>query len=277
MLTSKKLLIAAICYAFAGHCNVMYGMNNNANNQQRGLFATSSQATALPPTEEEKGSKAVSEGGYGNTLSRTALMDVIYLRPAVAIAFINECVAVDQKSSDGVTALMFAAAHGSPNIVKALLEKGADVNLKDSSGRTALMIATSDGNLDVVKELLAKDADVNAQNNNGSTALHMLIEYIGQKYTVGSNVVPMYKLIIELLKHGAKTSIINNFGETPLDQAQNSMFNDLDPKMTISKKVIMPRVIALIIKSRKKYLADRMSILKTYMIPDIAKSIVSEY
>jgi len=52
-------------------------------------------------------------------------------------------------------------------VVQALLAKGADVNDKDSNGETALMWASRFGHLGVVQVLLAKGADVNAKMGNG--------------------------------------------------------------------------------------------------------------
>jgi len=49
---------------------------------------------------------------------------------------------VNEKDTEGTTALMAAVSEGRIDIVKVLIEKGADVNIKDHSGFTALAMAT---------------------------------------------------------------------------------------------------------------------------------------
>ncbi len=46
---------------------------------------------------------------------------------------------IDFQDIDRATALMYASTHGSTEIVKFLIEKGADVNIKSFIGSTALM------------------------------------------------------------------------------------------------------------------------------------------
>lgn len=48
---------------------------------------------------------------------------------------------VNNKRSDGITALMAAAVGGHAKVVKLLVEKGADLNEKDQEGLTALINA----------------------------------------------------------------------------------------------------------------------------------------
>ncbi len=140
MSTLKKLLIAAVCCAVAGHCSVMYGMNDGANDPWRGLFATSSQPTTLPHTEElfraivfgnaKEVSRLIGIGANVNaTVGRIDLMDTgrIY------------------RYDTGMTALMCAAGQGNLGIVKELLKQGANVNAQDKVGYTALMYALSLG------------------------------------------------------------------------------------------------------------------------------------
>ena len=70
--------------------------------------------------------------------------------------------AVDAKdAARGQTALMWAAAEGHAEVVRALLAAGADLRARVPSGMTALLFAVREGRLDVVRVLLAAGADVN--------------------------------------------------------------------------------------------------------------------
>ena len=98
----------------------------------------------------------------------------------------------DGEGQAGLTALMLAAAYGSANKVRLLLDAGAEINARDDAGMTALMKASRDGHFDVVKVLLERKADINAKNSHGVTALY----WASKKG---------HTQIIKLLKtHGAK-------------------------------------------------------------------------
>lgn len=80
---------------------------------------------------------------------------------------INSIIREDKK-----TALMEAAATGSPKVVKLLIDAGADVNARDINGFTPLLFwGGRDDTLEVGKLLIAAKADVNAKNNLGETVL----------------------------------------------------------------------------------------------------------
>jgi ankyrin repeat protein len=75
----------------------------------------------------------------------------------------------DTKDSRGTTPLMYAAALGNPDTMKALIDAGADVNAKNDFDITALMwCATEEAK---VRLLLGKGADVNARSKQGITPL----------------------------------------------------------------------------------------------------------
>ena len=78
---------------------------------------------------------------------------------------------VNAKDKRGTTPLMYAAAYGSADAVKILIEAGADVNSKNAFDATALMWAVND--LDKVRLLLTKGADVNARSKMGRSPLLM--------------------------------------------------------------------------------------------------------
>ncbi|MBZ5590751.1 MAG: ankyrin repeat domain-containing protein [Acidobacteriia bacterium] len=76
---------------------------------------------------------------------------------------------VNLKDRHGATPLMYAAAVGSVDAVKALLAKGADAKAKNSFDATPLMWGVT--NLDKVRLLVDAGADVNARSKQGMTPL----------------------------------------------------------------------------------------------------------
>ena len=73
------------------------------------------------------------------------------------------------------TALTMAAARGVPEIVKALLERGADSTARNELGYTALMQAAYSDYIDAeaVRVLLAHGADIHVQASDGETPLSL--------------------------------------------------------------------------------------------------------
>ena len=78
---------------------------------------------------------------------------------------------MNAKDKRGTTALMYAAAYGSAEAVKVLLDAGADVNSRNAFDATALMWSVNDSGK--VALLLAKGADVNAKSKMGRSPLLM--------------------------------------------------------------------------------------------------------
>lgn len=76
---------------------------------------------------------------------------------------------VDTRDRRGTTPLMYAAAVGSQDAIKLLVEAGADVNAKNAFDATPLMWAA--GDIAKVRLLLAKGAGVNARSKVGRTPL----------------------------------------------------------------------------------------------------------
>jgi ankyrin repeat protein len=71
-----------------------------------------------------------------------------------------------QLVSRGQTVLMTAARTGNPEVVAALIDKGAEVNAREwQLGETALMWAASENHAAVVKLLVARGAEVDARSN----------------------------------------------------------------------------------------------------------------
>lgn len=78
---------------------------------------------------------------------------------------------LEQRDSMGRTALMFASTGDNAATVNLLLESGADVNTVDTNeGFTPLMYAAAEGHVDVVKALLQHDADPSLRDTDGDSA-----------------------------------------------------------------------------------------------------------
>ena len=77
---------------------------------------------------------------------------------------------VDARNKYGETALMLAAASGSLELVRLLVDHGANINLP---GWNPLIYAAWRGQTEVVRYLLSKGADIDAVSPNGISALMM--------------------------------------------------------------------------------------------------------
>jgi uncharacterized protein (DUF433 family) len=112
-----------------------------------------------------------------------------------------------------------------PKILRLLIDKGADLNLEarldnfptnNEQMRTALQYAARYGRTESLKILIAAKADLNAQNSvTRRTALHEAV--------VGNQV----DAVRRLLKAGAKTTLKDGEGRTPLQVAVRLERTDL--------------------------------------------------
>lgn len=124
------------------------------------------------------------------------------------LAFLKSMPRSDIESRDarGATPLMHAAAFGSAEAMKLLLDKGAMVNAKNTFDATALLWAAGDA----VKAhmLIDHNADVNAQSKQGRTPLMIAARTDGNSAIVGL-----------LLSKGADPRPSDALGVTALHQA----------------------------------------------------------
>jgi ankyrin repeat protein len=112
---------------------------------------------------------------------------------------------VDQRSSDGTTALHWAVYHNDVGLIDRLLAAHADVNARNDYGSTPLSEAAVVGNVSVIEKLLKAGADVEAANADGQTALMIVART--------SNVEAARVLI----SHGAKVNAREQWrGQTAL-------------------------------------------------------------
>ena len=124
-----------------------------------------------------------------------------------------------RRGEAGQTPLVLAAGAGNPQAMRLLVAAGADLELPTDEGYTPLMIAGGLGIFEprteaqyraaaeTVKTAIELGANVNAVARNGWTALH------GAAYNGADDVIQA------LVKGGAKTEILDSFGQTPLSIA----------------------------------------------------------
>jgi ankyrin repeat protein len=70
-----------------------------------------------------------------------------------------DCTTSNGSTRDRETALIFAAAMGSVELVQALLDRGADINAKTNLGATALRLAAAQHHRAIVQLLRARGAE----------------------------------------------------------------------------------------------------------------------
>src|ERR1041385_7339047 len=117
------------------------------------------------------------------------------------------------KDDHGVTPLMFAAAAGSAEAMKLLLDKGADPKAVNMFGSTALMWCATD--LAKVRLLVDRGADVKAVSKQGRTALQLA--------AMSDHSADIVRL---LLAKGADPKAVDGMQMTTLNAA--TLGNDLD-------------------------------------------------
>ena len=109
---------------------------------------------------------------------------------------------------------MFSMDH--PEIVRALIEKGANVNAKyPETGESVLMLMVLGDYLENVKSVLAGGADVNARDDHGNSALIL---------AAANNKLEFAKALLE---KGADVNAKAHNGETPLSVAKQNGFSKM--------------------------------------------------
>ena len=112
---------------------------------------------------------------------------------------------VNQRSSDGTTALHWAVYNDDETLVATLLDAGADADARNDYGSSPLAEAAVTGNVRVMRALLEAGAEVESANADGQTALMVVART--------SNVEAAQLL----LKRGAKVDVREKWrGQTAL-------------------------------------------------------------
>jgi ankyrin repeat protein len=102
---------------------------------------------------------------------------------------------------------MRAVAEKHPEVVRALIDRGADVRARSKGGFTALLFASQQGEVASAKMLLAAGADVNATTPKNGTALVVAAASGREEFA------------IFLLEHGADPNAADAYGVTALHYA----------------------------------------------------------
>jgi len=157
---------------------------------------------------------------------------------------------VDSRDREGRTALLLATRADHVETARILIGAGADVNAKDSISDSPYLYAAAEGRLEILAMTLAHGADLRSTNRYGGTGLipaahhgHVEAVYMLLKTRIDIDHVnrlgwtalleavvlgdggPAYSEIVEaLVNAGAKTSIADREGITPLEHARRRGF-----------------------------------------------------
>ena len=110
--------------------------------------------------------------------------------------------------SEGATPFLAAAATGNAVLMKELIERGADPKAIKPDGSGAVLLAASSHKLDAVQMAVELGLDVNQAPKGRPTPLHAAVK-------AGANDMVQY-----LVDHGADLKAKDNFGRTPLEEAE---------------------------------------------------------
>jgi len=88
-----------------------------------------------------------------------------------ALALLKDGADARARSSDGTTALHWAAHHGDLELAKRLLKRGADANARNDYGSTPMQEAAIRGDAELLRVLLKAGADPHTTNDDGETVL----------------------------------------------------------------------------------------------------------
>lgn len=128
-------------------------------------------------------------------------------------AGLDEGVSASAAGTGMITPLMNAAAIGSVDAMKMLIDRGADVNAVNTYGSTALMMSVTDAKK--VRLLLDHGANVNVAARSGRTAL-----------IIASFANPSAEVVRMLLARGANVAVMDQRKVTPLNAA--TFGNDIE-------------------------------------------------
>lgn len=142
-----------------------------------------------------------------NDKGRLAFHRAIKGRNIPIIEFFLQYININEPDAKGNTALHIAAKHGTPDLVKFLLSKGANPFAVNKFGATALHLSIKKGQKEIVPLLLNKE-NINHPDNEGNTPLHIAASK------------GLLNILTLLLEEGeANPNLRNVDGRLPLDLA----------------------------------------------------------
>jgi len=129
------------------------------------------------------------------------------------IALINAGANPNARDTTGKSVLSYAVYLKQPEIIAALVAKGADVNAPSETGdggnpAPPIFMAIKTGNLALVQQLIAAGANVNVLDGQGSTPLHRAVLVQPAEYATS--------LVTTLLRAGADANAMRPNGGAPL-------------------------------------------------------------
>lgn len=138
-------------------------------------------------------------------------MKAVYATSENDVALINELIAsgldvnqLDAEMSNN-TLLHIAAIHGSDDVAKLLLEKGANVNARNQDGYAPIHFALRNENDSTAQIFLDHGADVNQSDKHGNTVLHYAVQH------------KLVDFAYNLIDRGANANQCNYDGMLPSD------------------------------------------------------------
>lgn len=108
-----------------------------------------------------------------------------------ALGHIEAGADINQRMSDGTSALHWAVYQRKPALVKALIDAGAEVNVRNDYGSSPMSEAAVTGDVAIIRLLLAAGADVESPTREGQTALMSVV------------MTPQVEAAALLIEHGA--------------------------------------------------------------------------
>ncbi|AMY07977.1 ankyrin repeat protein [Luteitalea pratensis] len=156
---------------------------------------------------------------------RTALLVATHANTVgAARALIEAGADVNAKDDIHDSAYLYAGASGHLEILKMTLEHGADLKSTNRYGGTALIPAAERGHVDTVRTLIDAGVDVDHVNNLGWTAL---LEAV----ILGDGGVSHARIVQLLVKAGARVSLADRDGVTPLGHARSRGFRTIENEL----------------------------------------------
>lgn len=125
-----------------------------------------------------------------------------------------------------MTAFLVAAETGDVTMIQELVQLGADPTAKLPDGTGGVLLATGSKKLDAVMLMVELGLDVNAAPRGRPSALHAAVRQ-------GANDIVQY-----LADHGADFAAKDNFGRTPLEEAE---FEAPAPTIELMRKLTAER------------------------------------